>query len=78
MSTGPRTITIVLTDLPKGRGVTVVTDTGAPAIGQVCTPAQALAMDLLRTCKAQATSVQYGHASASLAGELAETKADAT
>ena len=76
MSAGPRTITIVLTDLPKGRGVTVMTDAGAPAIGQVCTQAQALAMDLLRTCKAQATSVQYGQASATLAGELVQTVAE--
>lgn len=65
-----KTITIVLTDLPQGKGVTVQTDTGAPRIGQPCTPAESLAMDLLRTCKAQASAVQYGTPSATLAGEL--------
>lgn len=64
------TITIVLTNLPKGRGVTVQTDAGAPAIGQVCNPAQALAMDLLRICKAQADAVHYGQPCATLAGDL--------
>lgn len=64
------TITIVLTDLPKGRGVTAQTDAGAPCIGQPRTPAEALAMDLLRTCIARADSVQYGTLSATLAGEL--------
>lgn len=29
-----RTITIVIRDLPKGAGATVITDAGAPAIGQ--------------------------------------------
>lgn len=69
------TITIVLTNLPKGRGVTVQTDAGAPAIGQVCNPAQALAMDLLRICKAQAEDVQYGQACATLAGDLVAAQA---
>jgi hypothetical protein len=64
------TVTIVLTDLPQGKGVAVQTDSGAPCIGQQRTPAEALAMDLLRTCKAQASSVQYGTLSATLAGEL--------
>lgn len=64
------TLTIVLTDLPKGRGVTVQTDAGAPCVGQLRTPAEALAMDLLRTCGRQADSVQYGQASATLQGEL--------
>ncbi|MFC5524045.1 hypothetical protein [Polaromonas jejuensis] len=69
------TITIVLQDLPKGRGVTVLTDAGAPCVGQPRSPADSLAMDLLRTCKAQASSVQYGSASATLAGELAQARA---
>ena len=64
------TITIVLTNLPRGRGVTVQTDAGTPAIGQPTTPAQALAIDLLRLCAKQADSVHYGQASATLAGEL--------
>ena len=64
------TLTIVLTDLPKGKGVTVQTDAGVPCVGQPRTPAEALAMDLLRTCKAQASAVQYGNESATLAGEL--------
>lgn len=75
MSTGRRTITIVLQDLDKGRGCTVLTDAGAPAIGQPCTPAQSLAMDLLRVCNLQASSVQYGQSSATLAGELVQTVA---
>jgi hypothetical protein len=70
-------ITIVLTDLPKGRGVTVQTDSGAPHIGHPCTPAEALAMDLLRICKAQADSVHYGQATAALAGELLISQAAA-
>lgn len=69
------TITIVLTNLPKGRGVTVQTDAGAPVIGKPTTPAEALAIDLLRTCKAQATSVQFGVATATLAGELVQAQA---
>ena len=69
------TITLVLTNLPKGMGVSVQTDAGAPSIGQQCTPAQALAMDLLRTCKAQANSVQYGQHTATLHGELMRDKA---
>ena len=64
------TVTIVLTDLPLGKGVTVHTDAGAPCIGQPRTPAEALAMDLLRTCKAQASAVRYGIHSTTLAGEL--------
>lgn len=53
------TITIVLEDLPKGRGAAVHTTEEAPAIGRTRTPAQALAMDLLRTCRQQAVSVAY-------------------
>ncbi|MES2909860.1 MAG: hypothetical protein V4718_00640 [Pseudomonadota bacterium] len=53
------TITITLTDLPKGRGVTVSTNTTKPSIGRQVTPAEALAMDLLRTCNAQAEKVEY-------------------
>ncbi|MDB5967140.1 MAG: hypothetical protein JWQ72_3640 [Polaromonas sp.] len=68
------TITIVLTDLPKGRGVTVQTDGAPPSIGHPLTPAQSLAMDLLRTCNAQASGVQYGNNSATLAGELVQAQ----
>lgn len=64
------TITIVLIDLEKGKGCAVMTDAAPPTIGQPVTPAQALAMDLLRTCNLQATSVQYGQQTAVLAGEL--------
>lgn len=71
------TLTIVLTDLPKGRGVTVQTNAGAPCIGQPRTPAEALAMDLLRLCSRQADSVQYGQASAALHGELTQAQAEA-
>lgn len=72
-----KTITIVLTDLEKGKGCAVITDAGAPCIGQQRTPAQSLAMDLLRTCKAQAVSVQYGQASATLASEPLRASAQA-
>ena len=68
------TVTIVLTDLPKGQGVTVQTDSGAPSIGQQRTPAEALAMDLLRTCNRQADSVQYGQSSAALQSELTQAQ----
>ena len=63
------TITIVLTDLPRGRLVTVQTNGPPPRTG-FFTPAEALSMDLLRICQARASEVQYGNASAWLAGEL--------
>ena len=69
-----KTLTIVLTDLPKGRGVAVLTDAGAPCVGQSRTPAEALAMDLLRTCVRQADSVQYGNPGATLAGDLLQAQ----
>lgn len=53
-------ITITISDAPGGRGAIVRTDGEPPAIGRTLTPAQALAMDLLRTCKSQALEVQYG------------------
>jgi hypothetical protein len=69
------TLTIVLTGLPKGKGVTVQTNAGAPCVGQQRTPAEALAMDLLRLCSRQADTVQYGQASATLHGELMHAEA---
>lgn len=65
------TITIVITDLPKGKGCSVLTDAGAPAVGQPRTPAQELAAGLLRTCQLQASCISFGAAPATLAGELA-------
>lgn len=53
-------ITITIIDLPDGRGATVVTDGDRPAVGRTLTPAQALAMDLLRTCNSQAKDVRFG------------------
>lgn len=53
-------ITITITDLPGGSGASVATDSERPAVGRMCTPAQALAMDLLRTCGNQAKDVRYG------------------
>jgi hypothetical protein len=70
-----KTITIVLMDLERGKGCAVITDSAPPRIGQPNTPAESLAIDLLRICKLQANSVQYGQASATLAGELAQTLA---
>ena len=67
-------ITIVVEDIPGTRlsvgSVHVTTDTGAPCIGQPRTPAESLAMDLLRQCKAQATHIKYGTPCATLAGQL--------
>lgn len=54
------TITITISDAPGGRGAVVATDGDKPAIGRACSPAQALAMDLLRTCNQQAREVRYG------------------
>lgn len=68
-----KTITIVLLDLEKGKGCAVMTDAAPPAIGQPVTPAQALAMDLLRLCNQRANSVQYGQSTATLAGELMQS-----
>ena len=70
-------LTIVLTDLPKGQGVTVQTNAGAPCIGQPRTPAEALTMDLLRLCNRQAHSVQYGNANTALSGELVKAHSEA-
>lgn len=53
-------ITITISDQAPGMAPLVVTDGDPPAIGRALTPAQALAMDLLRTCKAQAREVRYG------------------
>ncbi len=71
------TITIVIRDLPKGAGATVITDAGTPAIGQQRTPAEDLAATVLRICASHAQGMQYGTASASLAGELVDCKAGA-
>ncbi len=69
------TLTIVLTDLPKGKGVTVQTDAGVPCIGQPRTPAEALAMDLLRTCNRQADSVQYDQGGVAVYNHFIRTQA---
>jgi hypothetical protein len=53
-------ITLTIIDDNGGRGAYVVTDSDAPAIGRTRTPAQALALDLLRVCKLQALGVTYG------------------
>jgi hypothetical protein len=63
-------ITIVITDQPKGQGFTVLTDSAAPGIGLSLSPAQAFTNALLRACSLQAESIQYGTPSATLAGEL--------
>lgn len=51
-------VTITLTDAPAG-GAIAETTAEPPSIGVKLTPAQALAVDLLRTCKAQAREVRY-------------------
>lgn len=68
------TITIVLKDLPKGKGVTVQTDAGAPCVGQSRSPADSMAMDILRQLHRQAADIQYGQATATLAGELVQNQ----
>lgn len=72
-----RTITIVIRDLPKGAGATVITDAGAPAIGQQRSPAEELATKVLRICASHSQGMQYGDVSAALAGELVFARADA-
>lgn len=54
------TITITISDTPDRRGALVVTDGEPPAIGRALSQAEALAMDLLRTCRNQAREVRYG------------------
>lgn len=53
-------ITITISDLPGGRGAVVSTDGDQPAVGRLLTPAQSLAMDVLRLCQRQASEVAYG------------------
>jgi len=53
-------ITITIRDLPGGRGAVVMSDSARPAIGRALSPAESLALDLLRTCQAQAREVRYG------------------
>lgn len=53
-------ITLTICDTPGGRAAVVLTDGERPAIGRTLTPAQALAMDLLRACGNQAGAVHYG------------------
>ena len=55
-----QTITIHITDTAGG-GVTVYTTAGTPMPGARCTPAQALATDLLRECTHRASDVRYWH-----------------
>lgn len=53
------TINIMLTDASDGQAAIAETTAEPPSIGAKLTPAQALAVDLLRTCKAQAREVRY-------------------
>ena len=53
-------ITITLIDGPHGT-VSACTDAAPPQVGQGITPAEALALDLLRTCHKQAYQVLHGH-----------------
>ena len=69
------TITIVINDLPQGQGADVITDAGAPCIGQARTPAESLAMDVLRMCKAQAIRTQYGTLTGQLLADLLHPEA---
>ncbi len=55
------TITIEDSDARAGT-VRVLTTEAPPQLGRGLTPAQAVAMDLLRLCKAHAHSVSYSHA----------------
>ncbi|MES2972409.1 MAG: hypothetical protein V4757_02325 [Pseudomonadota bacterium] len=73
-----KTVTIVLRDTKSANrpGVAVITDAGAPTIGEIRTPAELLAMELLRQLNVRAQSVQYGNESARLAGELVAAGAE--
>ena len=62
--------TITINDLPQGQGAEVMTDADAPCIGQTRTPAESLAMHVLRMSKAQAIRTQYGTPCATLTGQL--------
>ena len=56
-------ITITLIDADPRRGVVQVQTTAdKPQLGRLVTPAQSLAMDLLRLAQGRASSVSYGHA----------------
>ena len=69
------TITIIITDLPKGRGCTVQTDGSPPSIGKPLTPAEALFTDVARICGKQSAGVQYCNPAATLAGDLLAARA---
>lgn len=51
-------IVITIVELPGGK-IAVRTNDAAPSIGRSLTPAQALAVDLLRVCKNQADEVAF-------------------
>jgi len=53
------TITITLSDAADGKAAVVETTAAPPAVGAPLTPSQALAVDALRVCKAQAREVRY-------------------
>lgn len=59
-------ITILINDTDQ-RTVVVSTNEYAPAVGRSLTAAEALAMDLLRTCQHQADQVSYLDKSANIA-----------
>ena len=56
-------ITLFIQDITPGL-VSVDTNADRPKIGQTVTPAESLAMDLLRTCEKQATQTNYKQATA--------------
>jgi len=63
------TVTLVLTDL-FGKGVAVQTNAAAPCAGRPCTPAEALAMDLLRLCRHEAMRIEYASDALSSTNQL--------
>ena len=64
-------ITITLEDQDARRAtVAVLTTEPPPQLGRSLTPAQALAMDLLRLCQSRAHSVSYSQAVPGLVGTL--------
>lgn len=52
-------ITITITDTPDGRSALVTTDAERPQVGRKLTPAEALAVDLLRACIHEAARVEF-------------------
>lgn len=70
-------VTIVITDTPRGYDCTVVTNAAAPTVGVQRTPAQELGAKLLQICHRQAALTTYGNDCAAMVGEMVRAEAEA-